>query len=259
MSPPDLQNLKELLHLLLLIPFAVVVGGGFMFLVAAARWVRERKFRNQLAQFDIPAFPLPMPQNRAVLFDRPSVWLAIKGTDIKKVQTALGLHDTTACSWEEGMIEAREHKLFISPSVAGWILVVGLDLPDPGDDVDECFHFLNSLSRKVGHLQYFCANRALNHHAWAIVDRGQVFRAYAWAGQTLWNQGPVTAAEKEIGLACCPYDVELDFSERDALVSNTEKVSVLAARWSIDPVSVAENARISEQGIVGSFSPFHPH
>jgi hypothetical protein len=236
------------------------MGGGVLFVLAATRWLREQKLRNQLAQFDIPSTYTPNTKPKQSIFvERPTLWIAIRGSDPRSIQSALGLHHATSCSWEEGLIEARDHKLFISPQIAGWTLVVGSDLPEPGEDVDECFHFLTNLSRKVGHLQYFCANRALNHHAWAIVDRGQVFRAYAWASQTVWNQGPVTAAEKELGMACFPYAARLDYTQREVLGGNTEKVNALAARWSVDPAAVVENAFDSEMGIVGNFSPPKPH
>lgn len=226
-----------------------------MFAISAARWLRETKLRNQLAQFDLQSTFIPPPKPVSGLVERPTLWLAIKGTDSARVQAALGLHHVTYCSWEEGLIEARERKLFISPPVNGWIVVVSSDLPEPGDDVDKCFHFLTGLSRKVGHLQYFCCNRVLNQHAWAIIDRGQVFRAYAWAGQTLWNQGPITSAEKELGLACFPYSARVDFTQREVVLSNTEKVNALAARWSIDPANISENTWTGkEQGIVGDFS-----
>jgi hypothetical protein len=250
MSPLEF---KEVLWFLLLIPFGIVVGAGILFSISAARWVKDNRLRNQLAQFDAVAPLIPGTKSRHFLIERPSIWIAIKGSDPAKVQAALDLHNATGCSWEEGLIEARDHKLFISPSVAGWIVVVGSDLPEPGEDVDKCFHFLSRLSRKVGHLQYFCANRALNQHAWAIVDKGHVFRAYAWAEQTLWNQGPVTAAEKELGLACFPYAYRPDFTQREVIGTNTEKVNALASRWSVDPAVIAENAWSGDRGIVGSF------
>ncbi len=256
MSP---MEFKEVLWLLMLIPLGIVLSAGVLFACSAARWMRDHKLRNQLSQFDMPESLLMPPKKKPLFIEKPTLWLAIKGTDVVKVQAALGVHDTISCSWEEGLIEAREHKLFISPPVLGWILVVGSDLPEAGDDVDRCFLFLIELSRKVGHLQYFCANRALNQHAWAIVDRGQVFRAYAWAETTLWNQGPVTAAERELGLACFPYGMWADYTEREATVSNTEKVNLLAARWSLDPAAVAENAWNTDRGIVGEFTPPHSH
>ena len=255
----SLLEFKEVLWLLMLIPLGIVLGAGVLFAMSAARWVRDARLRNQLARFEFdPQAALPT-KPRDFTFERPTLWLAVKATDPRKVLAALDLHDPVFCSWEEGIAESRDHKLFISPPVAGWILVLGSDLPEPSDDVDKCFHFLTALSRKVGHLQFFCANRALNHHAWVIVDRGQVFRAYAWAGQTMWYEGPVTAAEKELGLACFDYTARVDFTQREVVSSNTEKVPALAARWSVDPSAVSETAWAKGQGIVGSFSPPKPH
>ncbi len=158
------------------------------------------------------------------------------------------------CSWEEGLIEAREHKLFISPPVSGWILVVGSSLPDPTEDVDECYHFLTNLSRKLGQIQFFSTNRVLNHHAWALIDRGRVFRAYAWAGETLWNQGAQTAAEKDLKLACLDYGATVDYERRDLLGQTTERVPMLASRWSLDPSSIDERQFKNAYGISGEIS-----
>jgi len=86
---------------------------------------------------------------------------------------------------EEGLSAAQERKLFISPAINGWVLVIGSHLPDPSDDIDHCFRFLSELSRKVGQVQFFSVNRAVNHHAWVQLQHGQVQRAYAWAGKTI--------------------------------------------------------------------------
>jgi hypothetical protein len=51
------------------------------------------------------------------------------------------------------------------------------------------FSFSDALSRKLGHVQFFYADRLLHHHAWARMDEGCVTRAYAWTGETVWNQG----------------------------------------------------------------------
>ena len=54
----------------------------------------------------------------------------------------------------------------------GWIIVTGSGLPNPSCDVDECFRFLTELSRKLGQVQFFQADRILHHHAWARVENG---------------------------------------------------------------------------------------
>src|SRR6185503_20162467 len=146
------------------------------------------------------------------------------------VQMALELHKPTPCSWEEGMTVAHEQKLFISPPVEGWILVMGSRLPEPADDVDQCFRFIVALSRKLGHVQFFSVNRAVNHHAWVLADHGHVLRAYAWAGKTLWNQGRITKAELDLRLKCYDYTEAVErgqFSQSDPAFANTERVPLL--------------------------------
>ena len=173
------------------------------------------------------------------------------------MQAALGLRNTAACSWEEGLAHARDRRLFISPPVGEWVLVVGAGLPDPSEDVDVCFHFLSALSRKLGHVQFFSADRILQHHAWARIEDGRVCRAYAWDGQTRWNQGRLTLTEMDLNLTCFAYGesgARTDFSQSDPVALNTDKVARLAARWSVDPADVNERQLKTGHGITGDFS-----
>src|SRR5258706_4896689 len=120
---------------------------------------------------------------------RPSCWLAIRSVTPEAVRAML----------------TDKNAFLISPCMNGWVIVSGSGLPDPSEDVDECFRFLLGLSRKLGHVQYFSADTVLNHHAWVQVESGRVLRAYAWAGKTLWNQGRATQAENELGMKCYDY------------------------------------------------------
>ena len=192
---------------------------------------------------------------RSLLFERPGRWMAIKSTSAADVRGALGLGETIPCSWDEGLTEAREQMLFVAPPVDGWVLVVGHSLPDPSDDSDRSFHFLRRISQQLGHVQFFSFNRIVNHHAWAIVDQGEIFRAYAWADEVVWNQGPVTAAERELKLRTRPYASEsahpLSSVEAGA---NCDQLTRLAARWGIDPAMVAEEVSSGDGGCVGRVS-----
>ncbi len=163
-------DFKELLWLLMLVPFGIVLSGGVLFAISAVRWARDRKRRNQFEDLDLRMF-ISNSRVRQILMEHPCTWLAIKGNNSKRVQRALGLHNAIPCSWEEGLVEAQaeHHKLFVSPPVNGWILVVGSDLPEPDEDVDKCFLFVRQVSRKLGHVQYFSVNRVLNYHAWAFI------------------------------------------------------------------------------------------
>src|SRR5437868_5470854 len=100
--------------------------------------------------------------------NRPPRWLAIKSQNVIAVQRALGLHNPKPCPWQQGL--SGEEKLFIAPPINGWIVVVGSDLPDPGEDPDACFHFVTRLSRKLAQVQLFSANRVLYDHAWVRAE-----------------------------------------------------------------------------------------
>jgi len=250
------QELKEVAWLLMLIPFGIVSGTGVFFLFCAWRRACQSRTKNEQDNFQSGSgngtFQSP-------LFDQPARWLAVKCNDPALVQAALNLHHPTPCSWEEGLSEAREDKLFISPPISGWVLVAGSGLPGLFENVDECFLFLCELSRKLGQVQFFSASRIVHHHAWVRMDRGRVFRAYAWAGETLWNQGPVTTAEKDLDLRCFAYGSEQSaFSVREELAANSEKIGQLAARWSFDPATLAAHSRHGH-GIVGGLSQSKLH
>jgi hypothetical protein len=246
----QLSEARQIVWLLMLIPLGVVLGIGAFFIYCARR-------RATLAGGEEPGAPLPSPP-RSAAFEQPARWLAVKAAHPSVVQAALHLHRPTACSWEEGLAEAREDKLFISPSRSGWVLVVGSGLPEPSEDSDKCYHFLTALSRKLGHVQFFSASRVVPHHGWAMLERGHVFRAYAWAGETLWNQGPLTGAEKDLGMVCLEYAVEQSqYALREALAANAEKVNQLAARWSLDPGAIPPEMWLG-RGIVGAFTHSKP-
>lgn len=239
-----------LLGLLLLF---LACGGGMIYWVLCWRKKHAASATNhEMPALAAPVVSQPFPIPNARLFRRPTTWMAIRGRSLYSVQKALGLHDTKLCTWTEGLL--GEERLFIAPPVNGWILVIGPGLPDAAEDIDACFRCLLELSRKLGRVQLFSAVRALGHHTWARVEAGRVVRAYAWAGETLWNQGVKTRAELELGMKCFQYFESPQtpiLGHPDIIAANTEKVPLLAARWSLDPAAV--DGRIIERvrGVAG--------
>ena len=196
-----------------------------------------------------------VPSFESMLPPRPTVWLAVRASDPRTVQMALGLNRSAPCSWSEGMTGARE--FFIGPPVNGWIIVTGSGLPNPSCDVDECFRFLTALSRKVGQVQLFQADRVLHHHAWARAEEGVVTRAYAWAGETIWNQGAKTPAETGLSMKCFGYgeDPNADlWAAVEWTAANVGKVPLLATRWSLDPARINARTLNNANGIAGESS-----
>jgi hypothetical protein len=253
-SLPALRD-NSLIVALLILVLGFVLGIGFTCLLLVVHFSRKA----QLAIRE-PHWKHDYSRDRKFphhIFQAPNRWLAIKSNHPHVVQAALGLHKPMPCTWEEGLTVAHEQKLFISPPLGGWILVMGSRLPEPADDVDKCFRFILDLSRKLGHVQYFSTNRAVNHHAWVQAYHGQVQRAYAWAGKTLWNQGRVTQAELDLRLKCFDYGEavpRVHFAHSDPTFLNAERVPLLAARWSVDPNAIDARMLKESQGIAGELS-----
>jgi hypothetical protein len=233
---------------LLLVLFGVALVSGSAMILWSIRYKKGAARRGAALRTQEVIHPSPAhfyPAHAAYI-PRPTAWLSVRSRNLRTVQSALGLLHPKPCSWTDGL--CGEEKLFIAPPVGGWILVIGSRLPDPGDDVDICYRFLVDVSRKLGHVQFFTAVRPLGHHAWVRLEGGRVVRAYVWAGSTLWNQGARTRAERELGLKCFQYLENPErtlFGPADVITTNTERVPLLAARWSFDPGAVDE--RIVEQ------------
>jgi hypothetical protein len=242
--------------LLALLFFILAVGALFVWLAARQAHARQQ-WTGTTDRLIGSTRWMEAGLGRSEIFDSPFRWIAVRTTDPRAVQKALKLANPTLCTWAEGLAEARERRIFITPPIGEWVLVVGPGLPDPGEDVDECFHLLTELSRKLGLVQYFNLNRALGHHAWARLDAGEVLRAYAWAGQAVWNQGPPSPAELGLGLRCFEYLEEHEKSWSDApdpILQNLERLPMLAARWSVDPASLNERHFTTGRGIVGEMT-----
>lgn len=255
-------NHDDLTVVLLMLVFGVAIGVGLACLFIVLRTVCRRPHASiiparipALANQPVPNLPHPMPP-------LPGRWLAISGSNLAAVQRALGIDHATPCSWADGLALAGQQRLFLTPPMQGWILVFGAALPDPAKDVDRCFLRLTALSQELGRVQFFSSHRALQQHAWATLDHGQVVRAYAWAGRTLWNQGTMTPAERECGLTCFDYGAEADTSiglNVARMMHNTEHVAELAGRWGIHPGAVAASLWRDGQGIAGEISRTKAH
>jgi hypothetical protein len=238
---------------LLLMGFVAVI----LMVIGIMRWVVVRELGRAVKLKP----KVQRPHLTTALFDAPVRWLAIKSQNPQAVEAALGVHNARACSWTDALVTPFEPRLFISPPVNGWIVVMGCDLPDPNDDIDQCFKFLTGLSRKLGEVQFYSRNRAVAHHGWARVLDGRVLRAYVWAGETLWNQGPITDLERELKLRCLTYAESsgvLGLAEREVLSLNTDRVVRMAAAWSIDPTAV-EGAALESKGIAGDLLHWKLH
>lgn len=253
------QSEESLFWLLVALLTVVVLFGSFCSCLLVRHLARRWRHERENSMFWI--HPFRFGSSFTFPGDYPCRWLAIQETNPRSILEALRISRATPCSWEEGLARTFEQKLFVSPPIKGWIVVLGTALPDPALDVDVCFRFLTQLSQKLGSIQFFNMNRALDHHGWAMLDKGEVVRAYAWAGTTLWNQGALTPAEKSLGLRCLDYGSapELDaFMNDGPMAANTAKVPMLAARWSLDPAVLARRMMDERRGLTGELPLSRP-
>jgi len=238
---------------------AVVLLLVFIFAALVLNHARRRRLEGAVLLRPKAEPPTEFAPVRIRAIHEPPVrWVAVRSTRTEDVQAALNLANPIPCPLADGLTSAAELELFVSPPIRGWILVTGSEVPDPADDVDACFLWLRGLSQQLGEIQFFSINRALGHHAWARLLSGDVFRAYAWVDETIWTQGELTRAELDLGLQCPGYGESGRPAGGEAEAScaaNVEKVSLLAARWSIDPASIDLGRHWPRPGITGQFSP----
>src|SRR5579862_6296428 len=220
-----MANIGPLIPAMLLVLFMLAVMAGFTMVLLALRWRRKQLAASESLSRRFKDITPSMFVHSPL--KRPSAWLAVRSRNVHAVQMALGLHNVQPCTWSEGL--SGEEKLFVAPPVKGWVLVLGSGLPDPAEDVDACYRFLTSLSKKLGQVQFYVANRVLGHHAWVRVEAGRITRGYAWAGRTIWNQGKDTRTEAEFGLRCYDYFEApgQTYGFSDVITANVEKVSQL--------------------------------
>ena len=219
---------------MLLLAHFLALGVAVMVFV----WILFLQRRSRAAEkFHHSAEEIFPPHSAPII--RPTTWLAIRSVESETVRSTL----------------TGKGKFFISARMNGWVIVTGPDLPNPSEDVDACHLFLTALSRELGHVQFFYAEKFSRHHAWARLDEGCVTRAYAWTGETVWNQGTKTMAEIETGMKCFDYGEYFNAEFRpmnEKATANVWKIPLLAARWSIDP-AILHRA----DGITGGSSRFN--
>jgi len=237
---------------------ALLILGPFIcvWAIAAIFYYMGRRRANQLRLAEISFSQSVQNRFTSIVVNRPKTWLAVKSRNSEDVARSIGLIDLQSYSSAGGLSETNRDQIFVSPPVNGWVVVFGEGLPDPEADIDECFKFLIDMSDRLGHLQYFHGNHTLGHHAWVKVIERQVVRAYAWVGETVWNQGTTTIAEKKSGVRAFDYfeDDGDAYSNWETMRHNVEQLPLLASIWSIDPVVLLDMSVRVKPGWIGRFS-----
>lgn len=248
-SPAD----DAVVYLLLLLGLKMLVLGGLC-VVMLLFILKQRRLQESLRNRSLPARPDTAFKS---FFSAPPRWLAVQSTDARQILASLDIRNVKPCAWDDGINASRRQQVFLTPPINGWTLLIGPGLARWTDDPDTCYQFIRDFSSKIGLVQFFSQNQVVNHHSWILANHGDILRAYAWAGETVWNQGPLTAAEKQLGFVCFDYGERLardESSQADPCPANTEMVHRLAGKWSVDPTTIDHRNWIRPDGMVGEIN-----
>lgn len=236
---------------------ALLILGPFMcvWAIAVIFYYMGRRRANQVRLAEISFSQSVQNRFTSTFINRPKTWLTVKSRNSEDVARSIGLIDLQSCASSIDLSTADPDIFFVSPPINGWVVVIGERLPDPDTDIDECFKFLSEMSERLGHVQYFHGNQALGHHAWVKFIERQVVRAYVWIGETAWNQGSATLAEKKSGMTAFDYfEDDCDgYRNWEKVRQNIEQLPLLASIWSIDPVVLLDRSVRVKPGLIGRF------
>jgi hypothetical protein len=198
-----------------------------------------------------------------ISFGYKCMWIAVKTNNKEKVAEILGLKETHPENWKKGIEEAYNDKVFITPQIGEWTLVVGYGLAGKNskNELDEANSYkdkINKLSKEFGEAQFFATHRVTEYHLWAKSLSGQTVRIYSYVGEKGENiliEGQPTTVENKYKLVNTFSKEAKDekyFDRNDLVVPDEELVMKIAANWSVDPSTLEGRKDIKPGlGIIG--------
>ncbi|GIE90819.1 hypothetical protein [Actinoplanes regularis] len=187
---------------------------------------------------DLPVEHLPPGTPVGTSFGIKMTWLAVRGSTVEQVATAIGLTGGREASWDEGVQAACDDQVFVSPPAGGWIFVVNAVRGFDGSSVA-------SLSARLGtEVQYFGNHRVSDYAEWALAVDGRLVRHVCCGEPSEWCDvtGTPTPVEIELGFAAL---------KPDELAPDQYDVMRVAAAWSIDPNALCVIESIPRPGLLG--------
>jgi hypothetical protein len=167
-----------------------------------------------------------------------ATWLAIRADDPELVVRALQLRTVLPANWAAGLAQTATEGVFVTPPVEGWIFAVGRDLAVTTHNPVEMESLITGLSEQYDKVMWFSTDEDRDVHGWAMAQRGEFVRGYAYVdeqGHTLWH-GDVTEIETALG---CFVDDPRDQSDDEIKWwPDRRTVLAIAAAWSKDPTTI---------------------
>lgn len=207
--------------------------------LASATQARQMPDLSALAAEDagdtlLPEAPIP--------FGPKMAWLAIPGFKPSEVIAELRLDNVQSANWTIGLREAYadNNLVFVSPSLGGWVMVIGKTLWERADmnRSAENIPWLRDICRKFGNACFFSTMRGLGNHGWVGIRDGQIARAYGYSTELqelIWLVGEPTEEEIAINPAFITEMREKYQPGFRPVIPDEKLVLAVAAAWSVDP------------------------
>lgn len=179
-------------------------------------------------------------------------WLAVRGASVDRILAVLGLSSPKPATWQQGLsavcgdywdfeadIDTPGSRVFISPLVEGWRLVVGGLLG--GTDkagIAPILHLCETLSREFSEACAYTTQNRMDWYSWILARDGAVYRQFLWDSAILVDEGAPTQVEAESRAAVYSTD----------WLPSEELVITIAAASSISPLALGPGTPVSGQG-----------
>ena len=165
-------------------------------------------------------------------FGYKTAWYAVRDRSREDVIEKLGLSVSCESNWEFGIGHIYESDdLFVSPETDGFYLVVGLSGLLKNDELET----VRRHAALFEELQYFKSHRVIDAYTWARFLKGEVYRAYAFlgeSGEVCWDEGSLTEEEAALGFGRFPNPENWESAED---FPDEESVMEIAKAWGVDP------------------------
>ena len=175
-------------------------------------------------------------------------WLCIKSSTPREVIKALGLKNYYEANWESGLKAASANfmkKVFVSPSINGYVLAIGYIPFGVKKSVKEELAALDKIADSFDEMTCYATQSTVDIHVWAKYVGGKLKRGYGWLGESgvmYLQEGNMTPEEYKLGFDKLITDPDCDWDT--VTIPDTQQVFDIAKEWGISPdlsdVSVAE-------------------
>lgn len=189
--------------------------------------------------------PVGVEGSLPVSFGPNSTWLAVRHSLVSSVAELVGwrARKVVPLSWEDGVEAARGEGAFVTPSVDGWVLIMGADVEELG------FEFLRrptaswaagKMQRHFGvDAQYFFTYRVTDLNGWGSTpgdgdySKDRMLTVLGESGE-VHDSGAWSTVEEEI------LDPEALFNVSE------DDVFTVAGAWSVDPSVLGDRNDLPE-------------